>query len=153
MSSEFSIKQQDGRYHLLGVLNEYADLSPLLAAQEPLRLHMGGLSKLNSIGILNFLRFLSDWGPRPIHYESATSEFIDQLNMIPSLKGVNNHAVIESFFVPWQCLECDHEDAVLMNADQVVPQVEAGNDPERKCPKCSSDMSLLVDSYFEFLVG
>lgn len=153
MSSDFSIKHQDGRYHLVGILNEYADLSPLLAAQEPLRLNMGGLSKLNSIGIRNFLRFLSDWGPRSIQYENATSEFIDQLNMIPSLKGVNNHAVIESFFVPWQCLECDHEDEVLMDSGTIVPTVEAGDDPERKCPKCSSDMSLLVDSYFEFLAG
>lgn len=148
---QFSITEKDGAFCLAGVMDEFAEFEPLKMASEPLRLHLGGLTKLNSIGIRNFLRFLADWGPREIYYEHATSEFIDQVNMIPSMRGVANQAKILSFNVPWQCLSCDYEDEVFMKADDVAPLIEDGNEPDRKCPKCNADMVLLVDSYFDFL--
>lgn len=150
-SEQFAIIEKDGAYILSGVMDEFAEFEALKMASEPLRLNLGGLSKLNSIGIRNFLRFLADWGPKEIYYERATSEFIDQVNMIPSMRGVANQAKILSFNVPWQCLSCDHEDEVFMTADAVEPVLEDGGEPVRKCPKCNADMALLVDSYFDFL--
>ena len=150
---QFTIVARDGSYHLQGVLNEFADFEVLKMAPEPLRLNLSGLSKMNSIGIRNFLRFLSDWGPRELFYEHATSEFIDQVNMIPSMKGAANQAKIVSFNVPWQCLSCDHEDEVFMKSDDVVPILEKDEELERTCPNCKNDMTLLVDSFFDFLTN
>jgi hypothetical protein len=147
----FSINLKDGCYHLSGVLNEFATFDALKMASEPLRLNLSQLAKMNSIGIRNFLRFLSEWGSKEIYYEHATSEFIDQVNMIPSMKGAANQAKILSFNVPWQCLSCDHEDEVFMEAGKVEPLLEDGKELSRSCPKCGKEMSLLVDSYFDFL--
>lgn len=153
MVSDFTITKRDGTYVLSGVLNEFADFKSLISAAEPLRLDLGGLSKLNSIGVRNFLRFLSDWGGKALVFENATAEFIDQVNMIPSLKGVHHHAQIQSFYVPWQCVRCEREDEVLVSTPEVRAVLDAGDEPSRKCPKCDNDMNLLVDTFFEFLAG
>ena len=148
----FSISVKDGCYHLSGVLNEFANFDVLKMASEPLRLNLSQLSKMNSIGIRNFLRFLADWGTKEIHYEHATSEFIDQVNMISSMKGSAHQAKILSFNVPWQCVSCDHEDEVFMEAAEVGPMLKDGKDLSRICPKCGTQMSLLMDSFFDFMI-
>ncbi len=59
------IVEKDGVFHLAGILNEYADFSPLLPKPAPLRLNMKDVSRLNSIGVRNLLKFLAEWGAKP----------------------------------------------------------------------------------------
>src|SRR5689334_16178520 len=89
------IVEKEGIFHLSGILNEYADFSALLTQKEPLRLDMREVTRLNSIGIRNLLKFLADWSPRKFIYLNCPSEFIDQVNMIPALLGNKNNGEVE----------------------------------------------------------
>lgn len=152
--AELGIKivEKDGVFHLSGVLNEYADFSALLGQREPLRLNMKDVSRLNSIGIRNLLKFLSDWGPRAFAYEQCPSEFIDQVNMIPALLGSKNHGKIDSLYVPYECPDCDNEDEVLAKVTDFAGIHSGSQPPTRTCGKCGGKMSILTDSFFIFLM-
>lgn len=146
------IVEKDGVVHLSGVLNEYADFSGLTAKAEPLRLNMKEVSRLNSIGIRNLLKFLSDWGSKAFSYDQCPSEFIDQINMIPALLGTKAHGKVLSLYVPYECSACDHDDEVLAQADDFRAGIKAGREPpKRPCPKCGQEMAVLTDSFFVFL--
>lgn len=146
------IVEKDGVFHLSGVLNEYADFSQLLGKSQPLRLNLKGLQRLNSIGIRNLLKFLSDFGDRELIYEECPSEFIDQINMIPALMGVKKNCKIKSLFVPLECSACDHEDEVLSEVSALNLAPGATPTPTHTCSKCGGKMSILTDSFFIFLM-
>jgi hypothetical protein len=147
-----TITPKEGVFHLSGVLNEYADFTPLLQEAEPLRLNIRKVSRLNSIGIRNLLKFLSEWGAKAFTYEECPSEFVDQINMIPAMLGTKAHGQVVSLFVPYECGNCDNEEEILADISEYKGQVKAGEEPPRKaCSKCGSPMSVLMDSFFVFL--
>jgi len=145
------IVEQGGVLHLSGVLNEYTDLSSLLAMAEPLRLNIQMVSRFNSIGIRNLLKFLAIWGNKAFSFERCPSEFIDQINMIPALLGTKGHGEIKSLYVPYECVSCDHEEDVLGTLDEYRDGVGGGSWPVRACGKCGNNMTMLTDSFFVFL--
>ena len=145
------IVAKDGAFHVSGVLNEYADFGPLLEQPEPLQLNMRQVTRLNSIGVRNLLKFLADWGPKAFSYDQCPSKFIDQINMIPALLGVKNHGTVKSLFVPYECNNCDHEEEVLAPVDDYCAFAKGQQAPKRQCPKCASPMNVLTDSFFVFL--
>ena len=145
------IAEKDGVFHLSGVLNEYADFSQLLGQREPLRLNLKGLTRLNSIGIRNLLKFITDFSPCAFVYEECPSEFIDQVNMIPALLGVKNNGKIKSLFVPFECPTCDHEDEVLSEVSEYTALKSGGSGPAHTCSKCGGKMNVLMDSFFIFM--
>ena len=148
----FKIAEKDGVFHLSGVLNEYADFSTLLNRPEPLQLNMRGVSRLNSIGIRNLLKFLSDWGSKAFSYDECPSEFVDQINMIPALLGPKGQGKVLTLFVPYECDSCDHDEEVLGNIEDFRSSVQAGlGPPKRRCSKCGEPMTVLTDSFFVFL--
>ncbi len=153
MAAEQGIKivERAGVFYLSGILNEYADFSMLLRQQAPLKLNMREVSRLNSIGIRNLLKFLADWGPKPFEYQECPSEFIDQVNMIPALLGPKGHGTIATLFVPYECTGCDNEAEVLCKLSEFSTVKTGGEPAVRKCPKCNSDMAVLTDSFFVFL--
>jgi hypothetical protein len=146
-----SIAVRDGVTHLSGVLNEFADLSALLKSAAPLRLNMRHVTRLNSIGVRNLLKFLSEWGDRAFYYEECPSEFIDQINMIPALLGNAGRGQVKSLFVPYECAECDAEEEVLADAEAYREPARQGRLPTRTCGKCGGKMSVLTDAFFVFL--
>ncbi len=145
------IVEKEGVFFLSGVLNEYANFSSLLSRQPPLKLNMRQVSRLNSIGIRNLLKFLSDWGPKAFEYQETPSEFVDQVNMIPALLGPNNHGLIKTLFVPYECTKCDNEQEVLCKIEEFDTVKDGNEPPVRKCSKCSGEMAVLTDSFFVFL--
>lgn len=145
------IVEKDGVFHLSGILNEYADFSPLLAKPAPLRLNLREVSRLNSIGVRNLLKFLADWGAKPFLYEQCPSEFIDQINMIPALLGTKGHGEIVSLFVPYACTACDFEEEVLGSLNDFRAVAQGGDAPQRACGKCGAATTVLTDSFFVFL--
>lgn len=145
------IVEKDGTYHLSGILNEYADFSPLVKQAPPLRLNMRSVSRLNSIGIRNLLKFLAEWGAKDFEYHDCPSEFIDQINMIPALLGTKATGRVVTLFVPYECAECDNEEEVLAKVTDFKGLAEGGDAPRRKCVKCGGQLSVLTDSFFVFL--
>lgn len=147
------IVEKGGTFFLAGVLNEYADFSALENKPAPLKLNMREVRRLNSIGIRNLLKFLTNRGPLPFEYHQAPCEFIDQINMIPALLGPKACGVIKTLFVPYECAACDCDHEVLCTIDEFPGVAAGGAPPLRKCPKCSANMRMLTDSYFAFLTG
>jgi hypothetical protein len=145
------IVEREGIVFLSGVLNEYADFSPLLKNAPPLRLDMQDVSRLNSIGIRNLLKFLSEWGAKPFEYLRSPSEFVDQVNMIPALLGAKGQGRIRSLFVPYECIDCEAEEDVLSPIEQFEKLPKGADAPKRACAKCGGNMAVLTDSFFIFL--
>ena len=145
------ITLEGGVYHLAGVLNENADLSELLKAASPLKIDLGKVTRFNSIGIRNMLKFLQGWGSKPFEYHACPAEFINQINMIPSLLGSPRRTgSIASLYVPYECDSCEFETDLLTPAHEVSGATESAN-LEKPCPKCGSRMAVPVDTFFLFL--
>jgi hypothetical protein len=145
------IEDKGGTLYLAGPLDEFADLTALLERPQPLKLNLRGVSRLNSIGIRHFLKFLSDWGARAITYEECPSEFVDQVNMVPSLLGARRQAVVGSLYAPYVCHHCDHEEEILCTNAEVQTVKAGGEPPARKCSDCGKETTLLSDTFFVFL--
>lgn len=152
--SDKSIKitTRDGVCHLSGILNEYADLSSLTKQPTPLTLNLREVSRLNSIGIRNLLKFLHEFGDKPLTYVECPSEFVDQINMIPGLLGVKRQGVVASLFVPYECTSCGHEEDLLADTEPYRQALKSSQPmPQRSCPRCKSPMAVINDSFFVFL--
>ena len=146
------IEEKDGFVHLSGVINEFADFNDLLKFDAPLKLNIKNVSRMNSIGIRNLLKFLNAWGDKPFEYHECPSEFVDQLNMIPALLGVGGHGKVISLHVPYECEDCEHEEETLEPVSNYEAVAKSGEDlPTKPCPKCKGKMYILTDSYFVFL--
>ena len=153
MAADQGIKivEKDGVYYLSGVLNEYANFGQLLAVKPPLKMNVRQFSRLNSIGIRNLLRFLSEWGEKAFEYLDCPSEFVDQVNMIPALLGVKSQGKITTLFVPYECPDCDREEEFLCNLSDFMGLKNGGEIPTKICAKCGGHMAVLSDSFFVFL--
>ena len=149
VAKSLSIETKSGVHYLRGVLDENADLSGLELAAPPLRLDLGGLTRLNSIGVRNFLKFLQAWGEKPLSYEHCTSDFVDQMNMIPALLGSRRQAVVTEVAVPFQCESCDHETEAQMKVADCKRALNEGP-LTRPCDQCGKTMVVHNDSYFAF---
>jgi hypothetical protein len=145
------IVSKDGVFFLSGVLDEYADLTALEEAAEPLRLNFKGISRFNSIGIRGLLKFLFSWGSKGLIYEECPSEFVDQANMIPALLGAKKQGVILSLFVPYECTACDFDEEVLSRTSDLQKSLAAGAELTKNCPSCGGKMEVPAESFFHFL--
>jgi len=146
--------ERDGILYLQGVMNEDSDLSPLLPLPAPLSLNFREVQRFNSIGIRNFLRFLQQWGPKPMVYIDCPVELINQITMIPSLLGMPKPITkIETLFVPYGCTSCDHEEETLYPMGDFAGIVDGADAPEKTCPKCGQPMEVASDTFFAFLEG
>ena len=144
------IEEKGGVYHVRGVLDEYADLSSLLSKPAPLRLNFQGLLRLNSIGIRNMLKFLAGWGDKPLIFEHCTSEFIDQVSMIPALLGIKKQGQVTSLYVPYECGSCDHEADIFGEMQEYAAGLKSQQWPVKVCPKCGGKMQVISDTFFAF---
>lgn len=151
-SQKLQIAFQNGIFFLAGSLNEFSDFTPMLKADEPLKINLRHINRCNSIGIKLFLDFLTKWGERPFEYHEAPSIFVDQINYIPALLGPTAaNGSIASLFVPYLCDSCGLEDEVLVG---IAGNTAVGPDytpPPRTCPKCGKTMQLANPAFFSFL--
>jgi len=146
------LTDKDGVVYATGFLDEYADFDAILSRSEPLVLNMEGVLRINSVGIRNFLKFLNAWGPKSLEYQKCTADFIDQLNMIPAIGGINKQAVVSSLYVPLECDSCDKELEQLSDIKPYKDAIEKNQElPHVKCPECGDSMNVLSESFFVFL--
>lgn len=128
---------------LAGVIDEHSDFTPLLQEQDPLSLDFSGIERINSIGLRNWMRFVSQWGDKPLKYLECPVIITDQLAVIPSLRGIKSRvAQVLSAFLAYECSKCQHEDDVRIEQNEVYPDVQSRvmNPP---CAKCHGTMDLI----------
>ena len=126
-----------------GVIDENADLSSLLQEPAPLSIDFSGVTRINSVGLRSWMRFMALWGDKPLNYLECPIAVTDQIIIIPALRGIKKQvATVLSGLIPYDCPSCKHQADIRIDRSQVVPAM----DPDLKspkCPVCSKPMELV----------
>ncbi len=115
-------------YFLAGELNETGELPQLAETTKKIFFDLSGLTVINSIGVLKWLRWLP--GKPEIKLQNCPAHLIHQMCIVPAM--VTPKASIESLYVPLFCEKCDKEDfkrvtvkeCKAMGKEQVLQPVE-----------------------------
>lgn len=151
------IELKNGIYYLSGRMDEYSEFDSLTNAPAPLKLNIGKITSINSVGVRKFLAFTLSWSPRKFEFYECTPEFIANVNVIPQMLGnPSDEAQIKSFYVPFSCESCKRVEAILFDRSQV--KLDSKGEvviPPKKCSKCGETLDLDVEKqeYFMFLTG
>lgn len=152
-SLSWRIKSRSGftAVELYGIVDERADFAELASQLSgAVVLELGAITRINSVGVREWIRFVSDLPEvTELTLSHCSPAIVNQLNMIANFHGRGR---IRSFYAPYVCADCNHE------ADRLI-DVEADRPgsttlaPER-CPRCDGEMSLddLPERYLAFLV-
>jgi DNA-directed RNA polymerase subunit RPC12/RpoP len=142
----------DGTLNVLlaGTIDEDADFAPLHGLTQPkIVFDFHGISMLNSCGIREWVSFLTKLpSTTRFTYRRCPQIIIEQINMVHGF--FREGAVIESFFAPYYCADCNKESKIELKATQVHGQ----RAPKMSCPHCGSsemEFDALEEQYFHFL--
>lgn len=136
---------------LEGIMDEDMSLEKLESIKEgALIFDFSQIKSINSCGIRDWIAFISEKANgAKVVYRNCPKVIIEQMNMVKGFLPEN--CVIESFYAPFFCESCDHEENVLL----VPAQVKGRKAPENiKCSQCGEegmDFDALPQQYFHFL--
>ncbi len=141
-------KQEGHRFRLSGRIDEYADLMQL-ASELPkeVTLDLSGLTRINSIGVREWLDFVAAFGSRKVRLERCAPVFVDQLNTIANFAG---NAEIWSVLCAYEC----EVDAAFTLVEVQVADIKEGKRPETpRCAGCGNPMMGAVDddTFYRFV--
>lgn len=118
---------------LEGVIDENADFSPLLKEPAPLRIDFSRVSRINSIGVRSWMKFLTQWGDKSLEYLQCPAIISEQLIVTPVLLGVKKRvAKVVSAYIAFVCPKCHESEDRLVTFDQLFHNVKS----EAKAPPC-----------------
>lgn len=120
---------------LEGVIDENADFTPLLSENAPLLLNLYGISRINSIGVRSWMKFMTLWGDKPMEYWDCPASITDQISITPVLLGLKMPvARVMSAYISYACSKCHHQEDLMVARAQVFPQPL----PDIMSPRCSN---------------
>jgi hypothetical protein len=150
-----AITLKNGIYHFVGKMDEYFDFDELLKASEPLKVNLGKVESINSMGVRKFLAFSLAWSPRRFEFHECPPEFIANVNVIPQMLGSScDETQIVSLYVPYSCEQCQQIQKVLFTrADITLDPSGKVILPPRQCKRCRGPLDLDVElsEYFTFM--
>jgi hypothetical protein len=150
------ITTEPGRATLVGIIDERADLMPVLEAASggALTVDLGDVTFINSLGIRQWMRFVAAAQEREVklRLRRVSEPMVGQMNMIEAARGT---AEIESFFAPYGCDGCGREDSILLDTSAHAALISPTTAPSMPCPECGHLMVMheAPQRYFLFLVG
>jgi anti-anti-sigma regulatory factor len=123
-------------------------------AAETLVLDVGGVKKISSFGIREWVDFVSTAGAhcKQMILIECAPKVVDQLNMVGNFAGGGR---VFSFYAPFQCDYCDSEQRVLLEVSKDFEAIKAMKLADRPCPSCKESMYFDDDgsTYFSFVLG
>ncbi len=124
---------------LMGTIDEQFD-APGLAqtiACRYLILDLGGVDRISSFGIRQWIDFVQHIAPRlaGVYYVESSPKVVDQFNMVANFGGPG---YIVSFYAPYRCESCDLEKRHLFRTDEETPVWRAGQAPAMTCQTCGN---------------
>jgi hypothetical protein len=133
-----------------GVIDENADLSSLSRVRAPeVEINLKGVRRINSFGVRAWIDAVRQIpASTRVAFVHCPPPVIDQCNMVSGFLG---HGVLESFYAPMTCEECDEQ------LDQLFETARArelgGNLPPTPCPRCGREMEVddLEEQYLLFV--
>jgi anti-anti-sigma regulatory factor len=121
---------------------------------EALVLDLGGVKKISSFGIREWVDFITAAAARTkeIVLIECSPKAVDQLNMVANFAGSGR---VFSFYAPFRCDYCDSEHRVLLDVAKDFESIKAMKLAERPCPTCRESMYFDDDgsTYFSYILG
>lgn len=151
MSATIERKGDDIIMRFSGVLDEVFEFPEV--AERPkgrLILELAGVTVINSIACRNWVNWIKELPG--IELQECSPAIVNQANIL--IGFIPPTAKIKSFYVPYFCEPCEHEERILLTEGkgfQPGGPIELPSD--LKCPKCGEPMVLDVipERYFLFL--
>jgi hypothetical protein len=146
-------REEGGLTHLrfTGIINEDSRLPqrvPDLAGKK-LEIHLGGVARINSCGVRDWIRFIEQLESRgnAVQLVDCSPVVVAQVNMVRNFCGARG--VVVSFYAPYYCSSCDRECLEPVTTAKVAQLTEP---PAALCPKCGRPLEFddLPESYFSF---
>ena len=103
---------------------------------------------MNSLGVRAWCEFLRQARIQGYEFHACSVPFILQASMV---KDVIGRGTVTSFFAPFHCIGCDHqEERLIQTAAILAANLEP---PTFKCPRCGGALEFddLPERYFAFL--
>jgi anti-anti-sigma regulatory factor len=126
----------------------------MTAASDTLVLDLGGVKKISSFGIREWVDFVTTAGKhvRSLILIECTPKVVDQLNMVANFTGGGR---VFSFYAPFRCDYCDTEHRVLLQIDRDFEAMKTLRLAERPCLSCKESMYFDEDgaTFFSYLLG
>lgn len=121
--------------------SEWPELTEPVAGH--LVLDLAGISLLNSLGVRNWILWLSSLDvEHDVMLINCSPAVVKQLNILEGF--LNDRTKIETIFVPYFCEDCGFEENKLIEIPKARPAVQ-----ELSCPKCGKGMELdMIESQF-----
>jgi len=124
------------------------------AAGDTLVLDLGGVKKISSFGIREWIDFVGTASKqvRSMILIECSPKVIDQLNMVANFAGGGR---VFSFYTPFRCDYCDSEHRVLLQVDKDHETIKSMKLAERPCPSCKEGMYFDEDgaTFFSYVLG
>lgn len=109
---------------------------------------MAQVRYMNSLGVRAWCEFLKKAPIQGYEFHACSIPFVLQASMVEDVIG---RGTVTSFFAPYHCESCDHqEERLLQSAAVLAAGVEP---PVFTCPACSAQLTFddLPERYFAFL--
>ncbi|MBA3464533.1 MAG: hypothetical protein H0T46_31670 [Deltaproteobacteria bacterium] len=124
------------------------------AAGDTLVLDLGGVKKISSFGIREWVDFVTTANKqvRSMVLIECSPKVVDQLNMVANFNGGGR---VFSFYAPFRCDYCDSEHRVLLQLDKDHEIIKSMKLAERPCPSCKEGMYFDEDgaTFFSYIIG
>lgn len=147
------IKERPGftTVEFTGEIDENADFGELRRRLKgPVVFHLAEVRRINSCGVREWVNFVRDLpGVTELTFTHCSPAIVTQLNMIYNFRGA---AKVRSFYAPYVCDGCGHEDEKLLDVQTQFPS-GAGKVPDYVCDQCGAAMEFddLPERYLSFL--
>jgi len=137
------ISRQGSIVFLEGVIDENADFSPLLTELPPLQLNLLKVSRINSIGVRSWMKFISLWGDKPMEYLDCPAIITDQLSITPVLLGLKKPIVkVMSAFISYVCSKCNQQEDLRVARTQALPK-PVSDILSPSCKSCGGTLAMI----------
>ena len=140
------------RITLTGIIDEFAELLPLVDRVEPpTTVDLGGVEFINSVGVRQWTGFLRALLARgPVTLRNCSEPMVLLFNMATvAVEG----AVVESLQAPYACTHCSADEQVELVVARDLADGAASTAPEFPCKSCDGLLRFagLPQRYLAFL--
>jgi anti-anti-sigma regulatory factor len=148
------IKERPGftTVEFTGEIDENADFAELRRRLKGnVVFHLAEVRRINSCGVREWVNFVRDLpSVTELTFTHCSPAIVTQLNMIYNFRGT---AKVRSFYAPYVCDKCGHEEEKLLDVQSQFPGGKPGKVPDFTCEQCGEPMEFddLPERYLSFL--
>ncbi len=140
--------------HLEGTVDESTNFDQLLGeppAKKVWAVHCGGISRMNSVGILGWMKYFGKaqlTGTQLVFLECSPI----MVNQINSISNFTCGGKVHSIQLAFTCSGCSHAFVETHKSEDLKEQ-DLNEIPDRKCPKCGGPAPFddFPEEYFLYL--